>query len=259
MDRDTAERAARTLWESHRRGDSYANLTGALRPAGIDEAYRIQDAFHDLARPVNGPIAGWKIATTTAVMQQLMGIDRPCAGAIFAKTVHRSPARLRAADHVSLKIECELAFRLGADLPAAAAPFTAESVAAAVAAVMPAFELVDDRRAVYKETEALSLIADNCWNQGVVLGAPQPLPATAGLAALRGRLEVAGRPPVEGGADGPLRALAWVANLVTGRGGTIRAGMIVMTGSLVPTAPIAAGETAIFTVDGLGSARLEVV
>jgi 2-keto-4-pentenoate hydratase len=259
MDRDTAERAARSLWEGHREGASYANLAGALRPASLDEAYRIQDAFHDLARPVNGPIAGWKIATTTKVMQQLMGIDRPCGGAIFERTVHHSPARLRAADFVSLKIECELAFRLGTDLPAAAAPFTAESVAAAVAAVMPAFELVDDRRAVYKETEALSLIADNCWNQGVVLGTPQPLPPPDRLAALRGRLEVGSRPAVEGGADGPLQALAWVANLVAGRGGAIRGGMVVMTGSLVPTAPIAVGETAVFTVDGLGSTRLEVV
>jgi 2-keto-4-pentenoate hydratase len=259
MDAAIAERAARSLWDAHGRGESFANLAGPLRPAGIEDAYRIQDAFHVFARGAHGPIAGWKIATTTRVMQQLMGIDRPCAGAIFERTIHASPARLRAADYVSLKIECELAFRLGADLPAAAAPFTAEQAAAAVAAVMPAFELVDDRRAVYKETEALSLIADNCWNQGIVLGEARPLPSSGSLAALRGRLEVGARPAVEGAADGPLQALAWVASLVASRGGTIRAGMVVMTGSLVPTAPIAAGETARFTVAGLGEVLLEVI
>jgi 2-keto-4-pentenoate hydratase len=259
MEGAIAERAARSLWEAHGRGESFTNLTGALRPAGIDDAYQIQDAFHVFARAAHGPIAGWKIATTTKVMQQLMGIDRPCAGAIFEWTIHASPARLRAADYVSLKLECELAFRLGADLPAADAPFTAERVAGAVAAVMPAFELVDDRRAVYKETEALSLIADNCWNQGIVLGEARPVPSAEGLAGFRGRLEVGDRPAVEGAADGPLQALAWVASLVASRGRTIRAGMVVMTGSLVPTAPIAVGETARFVVGGLGEVRFEVV
>ena len=46
-------------------------------------------------------------------MQQLMGIDHPCGGAIFARTIHRSPARLRAADFVNLRIESEIALQLG--------------------------------------------------------------------------------------------------------------------------------------------------
>ena len=258
MDASTAERAALHLWDSHERRADYANLPPGLSPAGIDDAYAIQDAFHRLATPSLGSIAGWKIATTTRVMQQLMGIDRPCAGAIFARTIHRSPARLSAGAYVSLKVECEIAFRLGRDLPPQAAPFAAAEVAGAIEAVMPAFELVDDRHAVYRETAALSLIADNCWNQGVVLGEPVPPLSPQGLDALQGRLEIGDRPALTGKADGPLTALAWVATLIAARAGGLRRGMIVMTGSLIPTTTVRPGETARFTVDGLGDTRLTV-
>ena len=108
-------------------------------------------------------------------MQQLMGIDHPCGGAIFARTIHASPATLRAADFVNLRIESEIALQLGADLPASGAPWTRETVAPAVAGAMPAFELIEDRNADYAHTEAASLIVENCWNGGVVIGAPKPV------------------------------------------------------------------------------------
>ena len=253
------ERAAQHLWTACQQRSAYANLPAELAPRGVDEAYAIQDAYHRLATAARGPVAGWKIATTTRVMQELMGIDRPCGGAIFERTIHHTPARLRCADFVSLKIECEIAFRLAADLSRERMPYTPDSVLASIESVMPAFELIDDRHAVYKETRALSLIADNCWNAGVVLGGPARPPSQPELDTARGTLEISGRPVLHGNADGPLRALAWMANLVAGRGQLIRRGMVVITGSLIPTTAIAPGETAIFTVAGFGQARLDVL
>jgi 2-keto-4-pentenoate hydratase len=258
MDEGLTRRAAEHLWSAHGRREDYANLPTELAPGNIDEAYAIQDAFQAMAERDRGPIAGWKIATTTKVMQTLMGIGHPCAGAIFESTVHRSPARLVSADYVSLKIECELAFRLRADLAPAGRPFTPGNVGAAVESVMPAFELIDDRNAVYKESAAWSLIADNCWNQGVVLGQPLPLAPGQDPDGLAGRLEIAGRPAVEGAADGPLQALAWVANLIAARRGGLKRGMIVMTGSLIPTTKLGPGQSARFSVAGIGEVRLEV-
>ena len=55
-----------------------------------------------------------------------------------------------------------------------------------------------------------------------------------------------------------LEALAWIADLTAKRGGGLRRGMIVMTGSLIPTKPIAAGQVARFEVAGLGEVRLQV-
>ena len=112
----------------------------------------------------------------------------------------------------------------------------------AVESIMPAFELVDDRHAVYRDTAAWSLIADNAWNAGIVLGEAKPLSAIPPLAELGGSLEIAGKPRLEGKADRPLEALAWIANLTAKQGEGLRRGMVVMTGSLIPTKPIAAGR-----------------
>jgi 2-keto-4-pentenoate hydratase len=258
MDDGLRARAAQFMWEGHARGADYVNLPAELRPASIEEAYGIQDAFHEIARRSRGAIVGWKIATTTKVMQKLMGIDHPCAGAIFEATVHRSPARLRGRDFISLKIECELAFRLAGELPSGDAPCTAAGVLGAIEAVMPAFEIVDDRNAVYRDAAATSLIADNCWNEGVVLGEALPLGTGLDFSQLAGRLQITGGMAQEGFADGPLEALAWVANLVASRRSRLRRGMIVMTGSLIPTAPLLVGQTARFEVAGLGEVRLSV-
>ena len=53
----------------------------------------------------------------------------------------------------------------------------------------------------------------------------------------------------------PMGALAWVANLAASRGLPLAAGQVVITGSLIPTLPIAAGETFSFTIDGIGAVR----
>src|SRR5437016_4838192 len=158
-----AEKVARHILAEHEGRRPYANLPPDLAPSDVAQAYAAQLALVRLVTPRKGRVAGLKIATTTKVMQQLMGIDHPCGGTIFERTVHTSPAKLRLSDYQHVVIECELAVRLARDLPAAAAPYTAQSVAPAVGAAMPAFELIEDRNADYKQTSAFSIIADNCW------------------------------------------------------------------------------------------------
>ena len=227
-------KVASYLIDAHARKIPFRNIPPEITPHNVDEAYAAQDALVRILGEREGRIAGLKIATTTKVMQELMGIGHPCAGAIFASRIHQSPARLRAKDYVSLKIEFELAFRLARDLPASSAPFEPGRMLEAVDGVMPAFELVDDRHAVYRETSALSLIADNAWNAGIVLGSPRDPRAVPDLDKLPGRLSL-GDQRFEGKSDRPLEALAWIADLTAKLGPGLRRGMIVMTGSLIPT------------------------
>lgn len=252
-----AGEAARFLWEAHQARRAYRNLPPELAPASTKEAYAAQDAFHALAAPARGAVAGMKIATTTKVMQELMGIDHPCGGGIFAKTIHRSPARLACADFVNLRIECEIAVRVASEL-SGRGPYTAANVRDNVAELMPSFELIEDRRAVYRETNALSMIADNCWNAGIVVGPAKKLDRSIDIDALRGRLAINSKPVAEGKADRPLEALAWLANLAVERGNPIKKDMIVITGSVVATVSVAPGDTAVFTIDGLGEVKLEL-
>jgi 2-keto-4-pentenoate hydratase len=255
---DRVNAMAQWMWDARQRRLSYQNLPDALRPNSIADAYAAQEAYYRLAEPSYGPVAGAKIATTTKVMQELMGITHPCGGAIFAETMHRSPARLRGADFVNLRIESEIALQLGADLPASRAPFTRAMVAPAIVAAMPAFELIEDRNADYAQTEAASLIVENCWNGGVVLGAPRAV-AVEALVGIFGRLTIDGESAGEGRAEDPASTLAWLANHLAERGRGLAAGMVIITGSLIPTVSLARGQRAVFAVEGLGATEMEVV
>jgi 2-keto-4-pentenoate hydratase len=215
----------------------------------------VQEALRALWEPLWGPVAGLKIATTTKVMQQLMGIDHPCGGMIYAKRIHSSPLALDLGAYMHVVVECELAVRVGRTLEKRATPYSREDVRGAIDTVMPAFELIEDRDADYKQTNAVTLIADNAWNAGIVLGTPVKVPADLELNGLAGRLQ-AGTRVVEGRTDDPMGALAWIANLAVDRGRPLQAGQVVITGSLVATLPIAAGETFRFEIDGIGAVEM---
>ena len=257
-DSDRLNAMAQWMWRARQQRLPYRNLPDELRPASIAEAYAAQEAYYRLAEPRYGPVGGAKIATTTKVMQQLMGIAHPCGGAIFARTIHPSPASLRTADFVNLRLESEIALRLGADLPASGAPWSREAVAPAVAAAMPAFELIEDRNADYAQTQASSLIVENCWNGGIVIGRPKSIAVDA-LVGIPGRLTIGGKAVGEGRAEDPCATLAWLANHLAERGRGLKSGMVVITGSLIPTVSIASGERAVFTVEGLGETVLNAL
>jgi 2-keto-4-pentenoate hydratase len=249
---------AQHMWDARRARQNYANLPEALKPATIAEAYQAQEVYHRLAEPVYGAVGGVKVATTTKVMQQLMGITHPCGGAIFARTIHASPARIAKSDFINLRVESEIALKLGQDMPAGEAPWTAENVVPFVAGAMPAYELIEDRNAVYRETQAVSMIVENCWNGGVVVGTPKPVTPQQ-VVGVSGRQTLNGKPIGEGKAEDPYATLAWLANLLAGRGRDLAAGMVVITGSVIPTFSIAPGDRAVFWVEGLGDAVMEVV
>jgi 2-keto-4-pentenoate hydratase len=248
--------AVRFLDDAHRNRARFANLPDAIGPTTVSEAYDVQEALCAKWAERLGPVAGLKIATTTKVMQALMGIDHPCGGTIFASRVHRSPATIRKADFVNVRVECELAVKLGRDLPAAAAPYTRDSVRPAVAEIAAAFELIEDRNADYKASRALTLIADNAWNGGIVLGATRPLPASLDLDGIGGRMSRNGKLELSGKTDDPLGALAWLANLAVERKRPMQSGMVVITGSVVVTVDIAPGERLDFTLDGVGDVSM---
>jgi 2-keto-4-pentenoate hydratase len=252
----SADKVASFIEEAHRTRARFQNLPEALAPGSVAEAYAAQAALVALWRERLGPVAGLKIATTTRIMQELMGIDHPCMGTIFASRVHSSPASIAKADFINVRIECELAVRLGRDLAGEATSYTRESVRAAVAEVMPAFELIEDRFADYRTTSALSLIADNAWNGGIVLGPATLLPAGLDLDGIGGTLRSNGREIHTGKTDDPLGSLAWLANQAVACGRSLRAGMAVITGSVITTVDIAPGERLDFGLDGLGSVSL---
>jgi 2-keto-4-pentenoate hydratase len=253
--------AAQTIATARRNRTPLASLDPSLVPGDEAAGYRVQRAVHDLLLPQTGSLVGYKIGCTSAVMQQYLGIPHPCGGGVFEKGVHASGVSLRHGDFVRVGVECEIAVRLAHDLAPSGAAFDADSVAPAIEAYHPAIEIVDDRYADWQTIGAPTLVADDFFAAGCVLGAPVSRSAAPDLLSVIGRAVVNGVEVAHGtGADvlgHPHNALAWLANHLAAEGKYLRAGQIVLTGSLVKTLWLNAGDKAVMELSGLGTVAAE--
>src|SRR6267378_414807 len=245
---DSILAAAQMIALARRNRSPLKALPPDLAPGDEAAGYRIQRAVHDLLLPYTGPLVGYKIGCTSPVMQRYLDIPHPCGGGMFAKDVHQSGASLSANDFVRVGVECEIAVRLGRDLAPSQAPFTADAVALAIEAYLPAIEIVDDRYVDWPTIGAPTLVADDFFAAGCVLGKPVARSAAPDLLAVVGRALINGVEVGQGtGADvlgHPHNALAWLANHLASEDKSLRAGEIVLTGSLVKTVWLNAGDKA---------------
>jgi len=251
---DPQGRIAERLVAEHRDGVKFHKLDDI---GTLMDAYGVQDAY--VAAIIgDDTCAGYKIGLTSKRMQQMCGIDQPICGTIFSRRVFRSGVRLSMADYGRLGLEFEICVRLGRDLDTEGEPFTPEQAGKAVDAVAAAVELVDDRQADYGVLDINTLVADNSWNAGVVLGDFAPPPARLDLLkgiAYQDGVEIArGR-----GSDAlghPFVPLAWLANHLATKGRQLRKGDIVMTGSIITTRFPTMPFTYRFDVSELGSVEV---
>jgi 2-keto-4-pentenoate hydratase len=254
---DAVLAAAQAIAAARRAHRALEALPVELQPEDEAAGYLVQRAVHDLLAPDLGDFVGYKIGCTSKVMQDYLGIAHPCAGGMFGRSVHETGAVLRARDFIRVGVECEIAVRLERDLPASAAPFTAAHVQAAVGACHPAVEIVDDRYAQWEALGAPTLIADDFFAAGCVLGAPVLRDVLPDLLTVRGRALINHQEVGQGtGADvlgHPYHALAWLANHLASEGRGLQAGQMVLTGSLVKTVWLKPGDRVVMELDGLGT------
>lgn len=261
MDSTAIAEAAELLVATRLELVPFAGFPDNCKPHSEAEGYAIQGALRDRLSVKLGPVAGYKIGCTTPVMQAYMKIDHPCAGRIYESTILHGDAVMPHGKWRRVGVECEIAVRLGKPLEPSCAPFSREAVADAVESCMAAIEIVDDRYVDYEALDAATLIADDFFNTGCVLGEPVTDWRSLDLAAVRGSTEING---VEAGAGTgadvlghPLEALALLANEAARRGETIEAGAIVLTGSIVQTKWLEPGDHAVCRLEGLGTVSLK--
>lgn len=246
------ERAARRLFDGWNSGTPYEALPTEFAVASVGDAYLVQQALQRMHTENRGAIAGRKIALSSKAMQQMVGIDRPVAGAIFAGDIATSPATIRADDFIRLGIEFELAVELNSDIAPQTSAHTARSVCTCIAAVRPAFELIEDRNADYAQLDPLTLIADNAWCGGVVLGQELVNWRDLDLGNISSVVRQTGQPDEETntGAADPLGSLAWVLNHFGERGIPLAKGEHIITGSAVRTRFPGPGDSLTYDVAG---------
>lgn len=247
--------AARRLRNAYA-GPAIAPLRDMLAPDDGDAAYAIQAintrAWTDAGRRV----VGRKVGLTAKSVQTQLGVDQPDFGVLFADMQIGNGGLLSPDRVLQPKAEAEIAFIMvsGVDDP----EVTRDGVAAAVASVVAAIEIVDSRIADWRISFA-DTVADNGSSAFFVLGEDhRPLQGldlwTCGMV-----LEVNGEIAAVGAGAAclghPLDAVAWLARTLSRRGEPLRAGDIVLSGALGPMVSIAPGDRLRATVGGLGSAE----
>jgi 2-keto-4-pentenoate hydratase len=255
-----ADELALELAVAHQRRDPFTPIPARWRD--LNFAYSVQDRLVSRWREAGeGDIVGWKVGLTSARMQAFAGINQPIAGAILSRHQRQSGTTLDSSQYVHLGIEAELAVRIGTAFLELEEQHPGE-VLRRLDSISAAFEIVEDRNADYRSLDAASLIADNSWNMGVVLGVPTSAQRIHALTGRRGVLSVNGEPTDQGmsedcGGD-PLRIVAWLAAHLARRGQPLQPHQWVLTGSIVTTKFPMPGDRFHFALEGLSPVEVQI-
>jgi len=258
---DFATGAAYELLSQHKRQAQFRSLAPNFPVTDLSHAYDIQDALVTrLLQEQATTAVGYKIGLTSPRMQEMCGTNQPIAGVIAANRILRSPARLHTNKFGRLGIEFEICVRLASDLPRNGRAVTRDDVEAVVGSVAAAFEIIDDRNAEYAGLDILSVVADNSWNDGAILGEFHS--SWPDLANVEARLD-RDHTKVDSGwgheiLGHPFESVAWLANHLAARGRTLRAGQLVMTGSILRTLFPKVGETYRLDIGPIGNVEVTI-
>lgn len=232
---DAIRAAAHILATRRLSGEIGPALPPACRPVTLHDAWAVQNAVtQDLAERVQERVVGWKCGlpgSGTWVLAPLYA-SALYGGAATAGSATACPVWTRQGQ---VKVEPELAFVIGRDLPPRVQPYGVDEVRAAVVSAHLALELIDNR---YDDSETLQFadrLADGLVNQGLYLGPEVEL----GLALATQTLDIVvteeGQPllsqPGTHPAGDPLAPLCWLAEFLRSQGQGLQAGQVVITGS----------------------------
>lgn len=223
------------------------------RPLAIDEAYAVQDRLREALVARGERVVGWKAGFTSKAAQAQFGVTEPVCAFLLASGAVPSGSEVPMSRFTALGVEAEIAFVMGEDL--AGPGVTPVRALAATRGALPALELVDFRHS--GKPTGTDVIADGVYASAVVVGSA--LTDVRGLdLALEGLVyEVNGEVvATNAGAEvmgNPANSLAFIANHLGRRGLSLRAGDLVMTGSVSKVLRPRAGDVVRATYTRLGS------
>ena len=253
------EQIAQCMIDQHNLKQNFENLPETLMPKDFDEAYETQKIFHENSG--RGSLGGFKIALASKVQQQLCGIDHPVAGGIFANEIKSSPSTFELENFHGLGLEFEIAVTMSDDLKPEMGPFNSENIRKYIKSLSPAIELIIDRNANYSDINPLSMITDNAWCSGIVIGKELPDWKKLNLDTIRSKLLWNDETPKNAMIKdaNPLESLAWVSNLLASLGRTIPKHSVIITGSVIKTRAPHKGDHIIYKVGDLSEVEIKII
>ena len=248
------------LYQALRERRTVPPLTERLAGISIDDAYWISRRLLERRLASGERLIGKKIGVTSKAVQNMLDVHQPDFGYLTDKMRYASGSEVPISrELIQPRAEGEIAFLLKHDLNRPGV--TPEDALAATEGVMPCFEIVDSRIRDWK-IRIEDTVADNASSGLFVLG---DMVGTAGVDFVDCQITVQknggflseGRGAAALGS--PLICVAWLANTLGAYGIPLKAGEVILSGSLVPLEPVRAGDAMSLTITGVGSAEVRFV
>ncbi|KZE37776.1 4-oxalocrotonate decarboxylase [Bhargavaea cecembensis] len=230
--------------------DRYPELDEAM-------AYQVQDRLVAMkVEAENTKQVGWKLGLTSKAKQEMMGVHEPTYGALLGSMQVNEGEPVSIAPFIHAKAEPEIAFVLNKELKGP--HITVADVLNATEYVAPAIEIIDSRFFGYKFTLA-DAVSDNSSSAQFIIGERFYKPDDLDLKLMgfvyrkNGEVEATGAGAAVMGH--PARAVAWLANKLNEAGKTLKAGEVVLSGSLSAALEVKPGDQFTASFDGIGSVQ----
>jgi 2-keto-4-pentenoate hydratase len=222
------------------RRPAWQNIEPRLRPGTMEDGYRLQHAIHAQLAAAGDALVGWKVGSTSASGQRGFGLREPVYAGLLASGRSASLGEALARPLTRPSVECEIAVVLRRDIDGADPDLSAEAVKDSIGACHIACEIIDNRYGDPMAVGVPSLIADDFFQVGIVVGAENTAWRKQDLGAAEGFIEIDGQRRT-GSARDVLTAfdsLLWLAKALGRNGLWLRAGELVLTGTLVVPTPV---------------------
>lgn len=261
MDQQLIQSYGDELYQAMCSRSTIAPFTERESDISIEDAYHI--SLHMVNRRIDAGenIIGKKIGVTSKAVQNMLNVHQPDFGYLTDKMVFASGGEMPISQLlIQPRAEGEIAFILKRDLIGPG--ITNADVLRATECVMPCFEIVDSRIQNW-QIKIQDTVADNASCGLFVLGDNAVSPTavdlvTAGMVVEKnGQLISTGAGAAALGS--PVNCVAWLANTLGQFGITLKAGEVILSGSLVPLEPVVAGDFMRVDIGGIGSASVRFV
>jgi 2-keto-4-pentenoate hydratase len=182
---------------------------------------------------------GWKVGFGAPAAAAHYELDRPLAGFLTDRGLLPDGATLEIGDWENPLLEAEIAAHMSEDLEAGA---SRDDVAAAIGGLSAAIELAD----LYPPpTDVRAILVGNVFHRHVILGPVDETRTTAegiGARVLRDGAEIAATDDPAALAGELVEMVRLTGELLEACGERLRAGEVVITGTVVPPVSIAPGQ-----------------
>lgn len=254
MERQDIEKLGDELFEALGDRRTVAPLTERFDAITVDDAYRISLRILKRRLARGETVVGKKIGVTSEAVQKMLGVYQPDFGFLTDAMAVSDGSAICADDpFIQPRAEGEIAFRLKHGLKGPGVD--AAAVAAATDVVFACIEIVDSRIRDWN-IRIQDTVADNASCGAFVLGSHGCPLDGLDIDTITGAFEKNGMHLATGRGDNvagsPLASVAWLANTLGRYDMALHAGEIILSGSLVPLEPVAAGDHFYFTLNGVG-------